>query len=194
MPIIDELLGVAGHQRGYVTVDDARDLNVAPVELRKMAARGRLEHRGHGLYRIAAFPYSTHDDLMEAALWADGVGTISHESALILWDVCDANPRHIHVTIPRRMRRHNPDEYHLHQADVPMPDRDWIAGIPVTSIRRTISDSATTGTDPHLINQAIESAVRKQLIGKTDAEGLQCDIELMSARTSAAWPATSVTS
>ncbi len=37
---------------------------------------------------------------MEAALWADGPGVISHESALLLWGLADVNPRLIHLTVP----------------------------------------------------------------------------------------------
>jgi predicted transcriptional regulator of viral defense system len=173
MTILAELLAVAGEQRGFVTVSDARTVKVNPVELRKLAAKGHLEHRGHGLYRFATFPAATHDDLMEAALWADGAGVVSHESALMLWNLCDANPRRIHVTVPRRIRRQNPAGYRVYLSVLGPTDRDWVAGIPVTTPARTILDAAATGTDPQLIEQAIASAVRLQLVSEADAQNLR---------------------
>ena len=35
-----------------ITTDDANDLGIPPVELAKLAKRGRLQNLGRGLYRL----------------------------------------------------------------------------------------------------------------------------------------------
>ena len=55
-------------QYGYVTTEDAADLGVPPVELRKLAARGGLEHVAYGLYRFDDVRPTPRDEFMEAVL------------------------------------------------------------------------------------------------------------------------------
>ncbi len=85
----ERLLEVASGQRGFVTPADAEAVDVNPVELRKMAHRGRLEHPTWGVYRFVAFPRAANDELLMAVLWTGGRGAISHESALALYELCE---------------------------------------------------------------------------------------------------------
>jgi predicted transcriptional regulator of viral defense system len=177
MGYLEDLLEVAGEQRGFVTTTDAKGVGVPPVELRKMAARGVLVRRGHGLYRIVAFASQRNDELMEAVLWVGGNGVISHESALDLWGVADVNPRYINVTVARRTRRLGGALYRLWPADLDMHEIDHREGIPTTSVRRSILDSADAGTNPRLIEQAIRTAERHDHISAYDANDLFTTVE-----------------
>ena len=56
MRVWDRLVERAAHQHGYVTTRDARDLDIDPTQLRLMAARGRLERTGRGVYRVPILP------------------------------------------------------------------------------------------------------------------------------------------
>ena len=179
MSHLESLLTVAGEQRGYVTARDADGVGVPPVELRKMAARGVLSRKGHGLYRIDAFPVQRHDEFMEANLWAGGEGVTSHESALSLWELCDVNPRVINVTVPRRMRRASPTFYRLWINDLRPFDIDWHEGIRVTSPARSIADALDSGTRSSLIEQAIESALRYRLMDERSAKELRNRLDLV---------------
>jgi predicted transcriptional regulator of viral defense system len=170
---LEVLLEAAGAQRGFVTTANAADLDVPAVELRKMAARGVLERRGHGLYRIVAFAVQRHDELIEAVLWAGGTGVISHESAVSLWGLADVNPRRIDVTVPRRTRRAGGGHYRLWIADLRPDEIDHHLGVPVTTPRRSIEDIAASGTDPHLVAQAIENSERHDHISERVAEELR---------------------
>lgn len=181
MGYLEDLLEVAGEQRGFVTTSDATRLGVPPVELRKMAARGVLVRRGHGLYRIVVFASQRNDELMEAALWVGGDGVISHESALDLWSLADVNPRHINVTVARRTRRLGGAIYRLWPADLDTHEIDHREGIPVTSVRRSILDSAAAGTNPRLIDQAIRTAERHDHISAYDATELLTNIRVLAS-------------
>lgn len=55
-------------QYGLVTTRAATELGVPPVELRKIAGRGGLDHVAYGLYRFADIPRTDRDQFMEAVL------------------------------------------------------------------------------------------------------------------------------
>src|SRR5436305_864295 len=69
-------------QYGYLTPDDARDLGVDPVQLRLMAARGTIDHLGHGLYRMREVPPTELDPYMEAVLWTGRRGGRTEASCM----------------------------------------------------------------------------------------------------------------
>lgn len=169
---LQRLIEIAGTQRGYVTTDDARELDVPPVELRKLASRGLLEHISHGLYRIEAFPHQEHDDLMQAVLWPKGRGVISHETALVLWELADVHPKMITVSVPTgyRPRRNNGARYRIVNRD--LVDIEYVAGIPVVTPEQAIRDAIEDGTQSRFIQQAIHNARRRRLIGPTTEQEL----------------------
>ena len=163
------LLDAAGLQRGFVTPSDARNLGVPPVELPKLAARGALEHCAYGLYRIAGYPAQPGDEYIEAVLWAGG-GHISHESAMAVWELADVNPRRINVTVPKRVRRSGGTAYRLWIAQLAQRDVDEHLGIPATTPLRSVIDAAAGGSDPRLIEQAIENIERRRLASVGDVK------------------------
>ncbi len=156
------LLDAVALQRGFVTPTNARDLGVPPVELAKLAARGALEHRSYGLYRIAGYPAQPGDEYVEAVLWAGG-GHISHESAMAVWELADVNPRRINLTVAKRVRRSGGTSYRLWITQLDKRDLDEHQGIPVTTPLRSVIDAAAAGTDPRLIEQAIDNIERRRL-------------------------------
>jgi predicted transcriptional regulator of viral defense system len=168
MTIMDQILEIAGDQRGYITTRQATDAEIPPVELRKLAQRGRLNHPAHGVYRVTAFPHRANDELMEAALWADGRGAISHESALLLWGLADVNPRLIYVTVPPpyRPRKQGGDLYRIWTRDLDTSEIDEVDGIPTVTPERAILDSASQGLQHRFIEQAILTARNHQLFGR----------------------------
>jgi predicted transcriptional regulator of viral defense system len=158
--VMDRLLHVAAQQRGYVAAAEAYEVEVNPVELRKLAGRGRLEHVGHGLYRFPTFPRRQHDDLMAAVLWTGRRGVIGGQSALDLHELCDVNPRRIDLTVPRsyRPRRRGGDLYRIRHGDLDDGEIEEVADIPVVVPVRAIRDGIADGVDPQLLLQAIDSA------------------------------------
>src|SRR5918992_4403879 len=102
--VFTTLLDQAHQQYGFLTPDDARELGIDPAQLRIMAARHTLEHRGHGLYRMPVVPPTELDAYMEATLWTGRRGVLSHATALDLYELCDVNPSAIHLTVPRGFR------------------------------------------------------------------------------------------
>lgn len=166
----ERLLEVAGTQRGFVTPRNAVEVDVNPVELRKMAGRGRLEHLAQGLYRFAAFPRAANDELLQAVLWTGGRAVVSHESALALYALCDVNPRFVHVTIPPgyRPRRRGGELYRMHSEALDPTEVEEYEGIAVVTPAKAIGQGATSGVDPQLVEQAIATGRRRDLITRSD--------------------------
>lgn len=150
----------AAEQHGYVTTRDARELEIDPTQLRLMAARGRLERAGRGVYRVPLLPRGEHDDLAAAVAWASGRGVLSHESALQLHGLSDVNPSRIHLTVPRanHPRAAGGETYRTHRRELTASDVTQVDALPVTTVARTIRDCVVTGTDPYKLRLAIDQA------------------------------------
>lgn len=166
-------MAVAVENGGYVTPALLEPYGVPAVELRKMVARGTLASAGRGIYRVPVLPPDRFDEFILAGLWANGRGAISHDSALIVHDLCDINPARVHLTIPRsyRISRAGGDHYTLHRADLGQQDITRLDGVPVTTIRRTLTDSVDN-VPTYLVRQAISTAYERGAIGPADRAAL----------------------
>jgi predicted transcriptional regulator of viral defense system len=169
------VLEVATDQFGYVTVEDARDVGVGAGTLHAMVRRGTAEHVAQGLYRIRAIPPSPLSEYMEASLWPRGVrGVVSHESALAVHELSDANPARVHITVPRahRILRRPPRVYQVHHADLDPAEIEHVEGIPVTGVTRTILDCHATHVGAELLRQAIDQARQRGRLSAAQAREL----------------------
>lgn len=168
------LLNHAQQQYGYLTPDDARELDIDPTQLRLMAARQTLEHLGHGLYRMPMVPVTSLDVYMEAILWTGRRGVLSHETALDLYELCDVNPNAIHLTVPRgfRTRKAVPEIYRLHRFDLDPAEIGWHEGIPLVTPERAILGGIEQALGWQLVDQAIATARARGLITRPTAKRL----------------------
>jgi predicted transcriptional regulator of viral defense system len=162
MRLWDRLVQRAAEQHGYVTTRDARELDIDPTQLRLMAARGRLDRAGRGVYRVPMLPRDEHDDLAAALGWSLGRGVVSHESALALHSLTDVNPSRIHLTVPRdnHPRAAGGELYRTHRRELATSDITQVDRLPVTTVARTITDCLATGTNPYQLRLAIDHAER----------------------------------
>lgn len=176
---------IALEQGGYFTVAQARRVGVSSEVIGAMKRRGNIERISTGVYRIAGYPISHWDQYMAASLWPEtrreGVrGTISHASALSMYEISDANPQKIHITIPKtvRIRRRPPPYMVLHRADLAPAEVREMNGIPVTNPERTIRDCHLAHMGSAIIKGAISDAVREGWLKAEAARSLE--IELLS--------------
>lgn len=162
-------MDVAVDNGGYVTPSL---VDVPAVELRKMVARGTLDSAGHGVYRVPSLPLDRHDEFILARFWAAGRGVVSHDSALLVHELCDINPSAVHITIPVRYRisRAGGERYEVHSADLSDREVTRIDAVDLTSIPRTLADSVGNVPD-YLARQALDTAVGRGAI--TRAERVQ---------------------
>lgn len=133
---------MALEQYGYVTTADCRALDIAPVEMRKLASRGTLQHISHGLYRFEIMPPSKFDSFMEAVLRVGKEAWLARESVLALHELAEANPRALTVYTPHRVRRAEDPRFVVVRERLPDEDKTAYFGIPSTTLHRAIRDSA----------------------------------------------------
>jgi predicted transcriptional regulator of viral defense system len=169
------LLEVAVPQHGLFTVEQAGSVAVGDQQVRRLAVTGVLERRAQGVYRIASMPFDEHSELMEAVLWAKGRALIAGESALMLWDLADVNPRKIHLAIAPdyRPRRSDDQLYVVHHVRVAEEDRDETYGVAVVSPALAIRQAIDWGVPGDMIEQAVHRAEAREHIGKQTAARLR---------------------
>jgi len=161
-PSWDELHEVANGQSGHFTTQQAADAGFSTQLLYKHVQSGNLERPMRGIYRIARFPPSEHEDLVVLWLWSDQDAVFSHETAMSLHELSDALPARIHLTLPSSTSRRKriPEGVLTHFADIPPSDRQWFGPVPVTRPARSVLDVAAAHGDAALVAQAIDQGIR----------------------------------
>jgi predicted transcriptional regulator of viral defense system len=164
--VFDRVLEIARDRHGFVRTADLREVGLDPKRLNDYWRRGLADRLGYGTYRLKFFPPGEWDEFMQAAIWPAGQGVLSHETALDLLDLCDVNPNHIDVTVPKAYRTHRPvpTNYRLHRRTLTPDEFDYLEGVPIVCARRAIADGIEIGLRASLVEQAIDTAERQALI------------------------------
>jgi predicted transcriptional regulator of viral defense system len=176
----DEIATLAEENDGLITSSRARSAGIADSVLARMVKRGRLERVARGVYRMPYFPPDRFSQYREAILWAQASGgpgtvTLSHETALVVYGISDANPASVHLTVPKsaRFRRERPRGIILHPGALGETDIRIIEGLPVTTVGKTISDLVEAGARNDIVSQAISDARREGFIAEQEARRLR---------------------
>src|ERR1039457_5193499 len=177
---MDELFALAEEQGGLFTSKEARSLGIQDSVLVRLRQRGRLERMSRGVYRIAHYPAERLTQYREAVLWAQASNgperiALSHETALLLYEISDVNPPRVNLTIPvsARMRRVPPKWIEIHRADLATDDIQLHEGMPVTTVERSILDVLATTHRSDFAREAITDALRKGLLNPAQAGALR---------------------
>ena len=159
---MDVLYPLAERRLGYVTTAQAAAVGVSRQQLSYLARTGSLERVAQGIYRLRRFPAERFEDVIVACLWAGDDAVASHDTALATFDLTDAMPAVIHVSVPRRFRGQRPGIV-VHTAPLGDGERTERGGVPVTTVERTINDVlASSGED--LARSAAEQALERGLV------------------------------
>lgn len=175
-PAWQALYDVAASQEGLFTTRQAAAAGYSDPLLAHHRRAGNIARIRRGIYRLVHFPPGEHEDLVAAWLWAESAAVLSHQTALSLHGLSDSLPAQIHLTLPsawRQRRLRVPKGLALHYADVPDKERTWVGAVPVTSTRRTLVDSASSGLTPDLLRQAASQALTRGLVTKTELKEVE---------------------
>lgn len=180
----DELAALAEDNDGLVTAEQARASGFADSVLARLAQRKRIERIARGVYRIPYVSPGRFSQYREAVLWAKanrGPATValSHETALVVYGISDANPALIHLTVPAsaRLRRKKPKGVVVHHGDLGPNDVMIHEGLPLTTVDKTIADLLESGGRTDLMMQAVSDARREGYINNTEAARLRRRIQ-----------------
>ena len=169
------LFELAATQGGYFTAAQAREIGYNSRTLWHHAKTGQLERVSCGFYRLAEFPANSHEDVIAA--WVKtgpDRATVSHETALALYDLAPIRQRNIHITVQREHRPYKGQArlpgVQVHTISRPFDPGDVVQrfGVRVTSPARSIADAAEAGTDPSVIHEVIGCALRQGLLTEGD--------------------------
>jgi predicted transcriptional regulator of viral defense system len=129
-----QLRELAYDTHGIITLEDARAAGIPPVEVRKLANRGALERRGHGVYRMLEAPVTPMDEFAEAVALAGPGAVLADEAVLAAHNLAHVNLKWVPVATPRRVRAKLPRTVKIIRKDVTADQRDDIEGIPAMSV------------------------------------------------------------
>lgn len=161
-PDHNSLYQVAESHGGYFTAKEARGVGFSRDLLTHHTKGGLFERVAHGVYRLKRFPASPYEDLFIALLRTGPRSVISHGSALTLYELTDALPTQVHVTIPRTASRRR-SGIRLHTKAIESAEVTNREGLAVTTVSRTIADVASAGLAEEFVRQAIQEAIDRGL-------------------------------
>jgi predicted transcriptional regulator of viral defense system len=130
---------------------------------------GTFERAEHGLYRLTEIPVAENDDLIRLSLWSrnradEPQAVVSHESALVLHELTELLPNHIHLTVPPGFRKEPPERCVLHKAVLIPSEVEERLGFRVTTPFRTLLEVATGTTSEEQLQKAVVEALARGLV------------------------------
>lgn len=183
-----ELYQLAESQSGYFTTKQANALGYTSNKRIYHIRAGNWIREHRGIYRLTRFPEPERSDLILWWLWSRDrsdrpSGVYSHQTALSLHDLTDANPAKLDLTVPTNFRRGIPipKVLRLHHDDVQSEDLEILLGVPVTNAMRAILDVWKEGSLPKpVLREAFREAMKQGKITKTQVAMYQRDVERAS--------------
>ena len=165
-----ELAEVTESQWGMVTSAQAIARGLSHVDLARLADSGDLVRIAHGVYKDAGAPSDEHQELRAAWLSIEpgrlaeqrirdrpGFATVSGESAAALHGVGELRTmRSEFTTLKRKQTQRSDIRYRVR----PLTEEEVTlrAGLPVTTLERTIADLLESRVDPSLIGGVVRDA------------------------------------
>lgn len=156
------LHAVAFEQAGYFTAAQAREVGYSYQAQKYHVDHGNWMRVDRGVFRLPEWPAEVTDSYVLWTLWSGGRGVVSHESALALHGLSDADPARVHLTVPQGFRARDP-HVRLAIGDVPDADRDVRRGFTVTTVERTLLDVAGAGASQEVVGAAVRDALTSDL-------------------------------
>lgn len=108
MTKFNDIYEIAADNYGLITSAQAREIGVANNELVQYAKRGKVEHIGQGLYRLAHHVPTPYDSYAQAVALIGPEAYLYGESVIAMHELAPTNPTYIHVATPKRVRRKLP--------------------------------------------------------------------------------------
>ncbi len=162
-PDHQQLYQLAEQQAGYFSTRQARTVGLTRPLLSYYTKTGYLQRIQRGVYRLTRFPEMPLADLFVAWLVAGPRAVISHESALAVYDLTDVLPSEIHLTVSRTTSRRG-KTMRLHTKRLAKSEITQRAGLPITTVVRTLADLATSGLSEEQMRLAISQALTRGLV------------------------------
>ncbi len=165
------LASLAAGQSGYFTATQARNAGYSYQSQYYHATNGDWIRVASGIYRLRDFPDQPREELVVLTLRSrnrsgEPQAVVSHETALAIHEISDANPAKIHLTVPPGFRNVMPQSVTLHYGIVEPKDWEEHGGYRVTTPLRTLVDIASSTVSWPLLDGAVRDALQAGLVRK----------------------------
>jgi len=176
LPRLDDLGDVAAVQYGCFTRQQAHDAEISDKRLRALVANGSVERVSRRVFRYAAATRSWMQTVMIACLDGGTSCLASHRTAAGLHRL-DGFDRSgvVEVVLPMKIVHRRVDVVVHHTRDLPEVDRDMVAGIPTTSIARTLIDLGAV-LPATRVEEALDAAERDARLARSTLERRYTDL------------------
>jgi hypothetical protein len=167
---LDRMSDASRLRDGYLTRADARAAGASDPIFEALLSEHKIEPVASNVFRLTHFPHSDHEDLLTVWIQTDREGVLSHDTALLLHELSDVNPRRRHITVPPGWE---PGDHRLdanvvlHQGNVGEDEKRWLGPVPYTAPLRTLHDCIASHLSPELIDQAIAEGLRRGMFTET---------------------------
>jgi len=141
-PALETVVELATRQDGPVADWQLLEMGFPRTTIQSWRRRGRLHPIHRGVYTLGHRALGPNGRRWAAVLACGRAAVLSHRSAAALWGIRPDNRRRIDVTVASRGRASR-DEIDVHRVrHLDLKDVTQIAGIPVTTLARTLLDLA----------------------------------------------------
>lgn len=154
MTYYDDIYERAVDDYYLISSAEASEMGIPAIELVKLAKRGKLDHIGHGLYRLARYIPTAWDPYAIAVKRVGNNAFLSGESVIALLELAPTNPTRIFVATPKRVRKTLPDNLVLVKAPAESAITSY-KGIPCQPVAEAIRSCI-----PLMMPSRLEEAVR----------------------------------
>jgi len=154
-------MAVAAEQSGHFTAAQALAVGYSYPAQKFHADRGNWLRVDRGLFRLPEWPVGAHDDLVRVSLWSRDRAVVSHETALTVHELSDANPAVTHLTVPVSFRSRPPAGVRIHRGELPEADVWRNEGYRITTPLRTLLDIAAGTLDFDQLVEALRQACER---------------------------------
>lgn len=181
-----KLYRIAGQQSGLFTAAQALEAGYSYAAQKYHVDHGNWARIDRGIFRLREWPSDRHEDLIRWVLWSGGKGVISHETALSVYDIGDADPVRADLTVPESFRKTAPG-VKLHRGELPDEDVTRFEGVRITTPTRALLDAASGYLDGEQFATAVSDAIgagktsRRELLQRADAFGAEVALRIERA-------------
>lgn len=156
-------------QSGYFTAKQALKAEYSYRLQYYHKSLGHWNEIDRGVFRLDGYPESIYDEFIRWSLWSRNrkdvpQGTISHDSALSMYELGDVLPTKIHLTVPKTFRKKAPQGCILHKNIIKPDEIERYSGFSMTKPLKTIIDVTESGYDISHLAKVIKDALDKGIL------------------------------
>ena len=172
MTKFNDIYELAADNYGLITSAQAREIGITNNELVQYAKRGKIEHIGQGLYRLAHYIPTPYDSYAQAVAFIGSDAYLYGESVIAMHELAPTNPTYIHVATPKRVRKKLPAYMKVIQR-IEEDDTTVYEGIPSQSVANAIRSCRGRMMDDRLRDATFAARAKGYLTRAEEQELLE---------------------